>query len=149
MAALQGKGAFGAPAPPQPPPKPASERPKWRPPPVVSRPDDDDPQLKQQEAVPALASPSATSACPVLSPSELSATGDHVTEARGDDEEEEEKQRRAAIAARMARIGGARLGVAPPVFGRKQSLPKPESPMEEITVISPKQEEKASAADIG
>ncbi|KAF9222963.1 hypothetical protein BS17DRAFT_665123, partial [Gyrodon lividus] len=45
MAALQGKGAFGA-APPPMPPKPM-EKPKWKPPPVVSPPADED----QKESV--------------------------------------------------------------------------------------------------
>jgi hypothetical protein len=49
------------------------------------------------------------------------------------DEEEEERQRRAALAARMAKLGGARIGMGAPVFGRpavpppskKPSLPVP------------------------
>ncbi len=39
-------------------------------------------------------------------------------EDEAEDEEEKERQRRAAIAARMARLGGARFGMAPPVPGR-------------------------------
>ncbi|KAL1745269.1 hypothetical protein HDZ31DRAFT_19165, partial [Schizophyllum fasciatum] len=41
MAALQGRGAFGAPAPPV-APKPASEKPKWKPPPAVRAPTPDE-----------------------------------------------------------------------------------------------------------
>ena len=40
------------------------------------------------------------------------------------DPEEEERQRRAAIAARMARLGGARVGMGPPVFGKKPTPPR-------------------------
>jgi hypothetical protein len=48
----------------------------------------------------------------------------------------------------MARIGGARVGMAPPVFTRKQSAPKPELAGEEITLISLKHGE-ASISDNG
>ncbi|KAL1702489.1 hypothetical protein EV121DRAFT_209928, partial [Schizophyllum commune] len=41
MAALQGRGAFGAPAPPI-APKPATEKPKWKPPPAVRSPTPDE-----------------------------------------------------------------------------------------------------------
>lgn len=41
------------------------------------------------------------------------------------DPEEEERQRRAAIAARMARLGGARVGMGMPVFGMKPPVPAP------------------------
>ncbi|KIJ64567.1 hypothetical protein HYDPIDRAFT_68010, partial [Hydnomerulius pinastri MD-312] len=41
MAALQGRGAFSGGAPPPMPPKP-TEKPKWKPPPVVSPPADED-----------------------------------------------------------------------------------------------------------
>lgn len=34
------------------------------------------------------------------------------------DEEEKERQRRAAIAVRMAKLGGARVGMGPPIFSR-------------------------------
>ena len=53
-----------------------------------------------------------------------------------DDPEEEERQRRAAIAARMAKLGGARVGMGPPVFGRKPDVPKkPEVRKEEETKL--------------
>jgi hypothetical protein len=39
------------------------------------------------------------------------------------DPEDEERQRRAAIAARMARIGGARLGMAPSGLAKKPPMP--------------------------
>lgn len=143
MAALQGKGAFGAPPPTG--PKPAAEKPKWKPPPVVHAPVDDDnpsaegtsiaaavertlspptsigsreihesPSLDEGEAEP------ATSASPPTA-----AVGDHEDEAAVVDPEEEERQRRAAIAARMARLGGARVGMAPPVFGKKPPVRRP------------------------
>jgi hypothetical protein len=99
------------------------------------------------------ASPSASWTGPaVVPPQTITATVDHVTSLSQSDlpeneneDEEEERQRRAAIAARMARIGGARVGMAPPVFERKKSVPKPELSVEDV--ISKHKEE--STADIG
>ena len=148
MAALQGKGAFGAPSPPPIAPKPAPDRPKWRPPPQVVSPPDDDPHSTLRETAPLPASPTAllASFVPRASPpSDAAATtpADHVTpsqEEGGGADEDEERQRRAAIAARMARLGGARVGMAPPIFGRKPSVPKPDTPVD-VPVTSPKHEE--------
>ena len=64
------------------------------------------------------------------------------------DPEEEERQRRAAIAARMARLGGTRVGMGPPIFGLKPEVkPKPvalaagkakeELPIADIPVVEP------------
>lgn len=142
MAALQGKGAFGA--PPSVAPKPAVGKPRWKPPPVVRAPVDDDdhsagespaaniaaavertisPPVKPQESIvraegeeTALSPPAAVSG---------EGEGDDSAEAGPADPEEEERQRRAAIAARMARLGGARLGMAPPVFGKKPPVRRP------------------------
>jgi hypothetical protein len=51
--------------------------------------------------------------------------GDNSAEAAPADPEEEERQRRANIAARMARLGGARLGMAPTVLGKKPPVRRP------------------------
>ncbi|KAJ3890660.1 hypothetical protein GG344DRAFT_35410, partial [Lentinula edodes] len=45
MAALQGKGAFGAPSPPV-APKPAVEKPKWKPPPPVASPPEEEEEIE-------------------------------------------------------------------------------------------------------
>lgn len=152
MAALQGKGAFGAPAPPA-APKPAIEKPKWKPPPVVHAPIDDGDQASEDKP------PAASIAAAVertLSPpiSVKSRDGDEIEKPvthgedtvghEGDDDsaavaeqdpEEEERQRRAAIAARMARLGGARVGMAPPVFGKKPPMPVRKATQEEIPKV--------------
>ena len=106
MAALQGKGAFGGqPSPPLPiPPKPAVDRPKWKPSPspkevVVESEETEETEVTEESLEP-------------------------VKEDEPEsDPEEEERQRRAALAARMARLGGARVGMGPPVFG-KQTMKK-------------------------
>ncbi|THH32406.1 hypothetical protein EUX98_g1752 [Antrodiella citrinella] len=134
MAALQGRGGFGG-SPPPVAPKPALEKPKWKPPPVVSPPTDDE---DEDEAV---AAPVAKP--PVVSPPVADVEHEHepapkasedteaeapapTEEEEGEkevDPQEEERQRRAAIAARMARLGGARVGMgAPPIFGKKPDV---------------------------
>ena len=142
MAALQGRGAFGAldggaPAPP----KPATQKPKWKPPPVVSPPDDDG----EGETPSSNARESVKPALPIVqkgpedeSPKtdaggEPAPAPDGGEEAEQLDPEEEERQRRAAIAARMARLGGARVGMSPPVFGKKPSIKKPDPPKDDET----------------
>lgn len=130
MAALQGRGGFGAPSPPV-APKPATERPKWKPPPAVSPPvDDEDKKSADTDETPTLPP------IPVVSPDVASVQSPdkdqeaRVTESEEPvevDAEEEERQRRANLAARMARLGGARLGMGPPVFGQ-QGHKKPEIP---------------------
>ncbi|KAG1768504.1 hypothetical protein EDD22DRAFT_872083 [Suillus occidentalis] len=87
--------------------------------------------------------------------SEPSATGDpDPTDLEGEheaqqdaaeieqDPEEEERQRRAAIAARMARLGGARVGMGPPLFVAKPASKKPVTPPPQ-----PKQDEEATLPD--
>ena len=131
MAALQGKGAFGAPPPVA--PKPAVEKPKWKPPPAVAPIDKDEgaehPSSESSSSIPVVVPP-------VRLPEDESATEAHEeatsSAAEGEeqaevDPQEEERQRRAAIAARMARLGGARVGVAP-MFGRPPVAKKPELP---------------------
>jgi len=155
MAALQGLGAFGGvpgAAAAAPAPKPA-ERPKWKPPPqvavvppVTSHEDEDEddsaPTDSNRPALSPLRSPtedilatlSTQSPAAVAAPPEPTQEGSSEVEgeapAAGEEEvpdpEEEERQRRAAIAARMARLGGTRVGMAPPIFGRKPEIkPKP------------------------
>ncbi|KAK1226638.1 assembly of actin patch protein [Marasmius sp. AFHP31] len=163
MAALQGRGGFGGGggggggvgATPSGPSSPKPDRPKWKPPvqpaPVAveaeaegeekdekgedkvekeskEKVDDDE---KDKEEAPA---PVTTEETPAEdAPSDAPA-----------DPEEEERQRRAAIAARMARLGGARVGMGPPVFGRptikkRDSTPTPreEKPKPNETFVSP------------
>lgn len=133
MAALQGRGGFGAPAP-APPPKPVSEKPKWKPPPVVSPPvaeSDEEPavdslsqEIHEDDNVPAA---SVTSNEQRHDVQEQPASELEDETPKENDQEEEERQRRAAIAARMARLGGARVGMGPPVFGYKPPVRKPDS----------------------
>jgi hypothetical protein len=156
MAALQGKGAFGAPAPPL-APKPAVERPRWKPPPAVAAPVDDNDHDGAGDEPPAAAiditvdrtkSPplsvksqgSLDLPKPVVEGEETSAA-EPITSTEVDAEgttnpEEEERQRRAAIAARMARLGGARMGMAPPVLAKKPPIPVRKPTREDV----PKQE---------
>lgn len=150
MAALQGKGAFGGPPPPV-APRPNVERPKWKPPPA--------PVTSVGESKEAIAGVDASgreaSRSPppraAVSPSPerqetLNREEDSVPQEGDDgdhDPEEEERQRRAAIAARMARLGGARFGMAPPIFAPKptvrKSAPGPEvkeeAPVDQPTVL--------------
>lgn len=153
MAALQGRGAFGAPPPPT-APKPVIERPKWKPPPPVASPPPDD-HLEKDDV--SRKSPEIPSKSPDSLPAQPSTPteGEHDApavavaapepEERGADEtdpEDEERQRRATIAARMARLGGARVGMGPPVFGKVPVKPKPKPELVEeeakpVEVVSP------------
>jgi hypothetical protein len=153
MAALQGLGAFGGGPPAAPPPRPA-EKPKWKPPPQVAvappvaGDEDEDGSVAADDRPPVspLKAPSddilaALSKAPPPPAQEL--PQEKVSEFEGEapaggdeapDPEEEERQRRAAIAARMARLGGTRVGMAPPIFGRKPEVkPKPPMPAPETT----------------
>lgn len=157
MAALQGKGAFGAPSPPL-APKPAVERPKWNPPPAVATPIDNDNRNTSGDEPPATTTLDRTKSPPIsvqsresLDLSKPIAEGDGTpvaesepTTSTGDDvegttdPEEEERQRRAAIAARMARLGGARLGMAPSGLAKKPPVPIRKPTREDV----PKQENR-------
>jgi hypothetical protein len=129
MAALKGKGAFGAPAPAAAPPLA--------------------PKPKKWEIPSALESTSESQAAPDVSSSQDSETKDETTTTADDEEkaapteEEEEAGRRRAIAARMARLGGAKIGMAPPVFAKKPSYRRPSeddappAPKPEAEVASP------------
>ncbi|KAI9465008.1 hypothetical protein BJY52DRAFT_755542 [Lactarius psammicola] len=161
MAALQGLGAFGGGPATSPPPKP-SEKPKWKPPPQVAVA----PPVTGDDGEDASASGAAdTGSKPAIAPlktpneeiiavlskspppvdEETSAT---VSDAPGGgeeeaDPEEEERQRRAAIAARMARLGGTRVGMGPPIFGAKPEVkPKP------AALAAEKAKEELPIADI-
>lgn len=133
MAALQGRGAFGA--PPAVAPKPSVERPKWKPPPAVSPPVDDDDHPTKEPAESVEAAIQRSISPPIApKPAELAGrssrkssvdisfqppSGDGDETSAPADPEEEERQRRAALAAKMARLGGARVGMAPPMIGKK------------------------------
>ncbi|KAJ7075807.1 hypothetical protein B0H15DRAFT_615443 [Mycena belliarum] len=124
MAALQGRGAFGAPSP-APTPSVGTGK-KWVPPPKPV-------EIEEEDTVTAapdrgnVEGESAAGDTP--KPFEVDAKDKDKNEEAGEEEakadpEEEERQRRAAIAARMARLGGARVGMAPPVFGVKPPIKK-------------------------
>ena len=160
MAALQGLGAFGG-GSAAPPPKPA-EKPKWKPPPQVAiapplAGDDDEGDSAEADNKPAISplrAPSddilaAISKHPQPEPAEErhSEIEDEAPPAGAGEEvldpDEEERQRRAAIAARMARLGGTRVGMGPPIFGRKPEIkPKPAVRAPEVT-----KEEAVSVAE--
>ena len=148
MAALQGRGAFGAPAPAAPPPRPASEKPKWKPPPVISPPavDDDDEPEHTPAALPTSPPADVTAASEDAESAHAQPAEGGEEEAKEADPEDEERQRRAAIAARMARLGGARVGMAPPIFGKKPDVPpkKVDTPK----VVEPKEEAAEPSADV-
>lgn len=146
MAALQGKGFNAAPEP-APRSAPPSQPRVWKRP-VVPQPEgegdepstDSAPLPISLQPLPDSGVPSHESENPddvdVPAPSEVEAVPPTET-AEGaeeeDDEEEKERQRRAAIAARMARLGGARAGLGAPVFGRppvKSPSPSASAPPE-------------------
>jgi hypothetical protein len=118
MAALQGKGGFG---PATPPPKPTTEKPKWKPPPKPVNPPSPSEEKPPVDFEAVIRSPPLETD-PIETPAEKTAEsaeqGDVGNEVN-DDPEEEERQRRAAIAARMQRLGGARIGMSPPVIAPK------------------------------
>ncbi|KAF7332553.1 Sh3 domain-containing protein [Mycena kentingensis (nom. inval.)] len=134
MAALQGRGGFGAPSPPPkpivgtgkkwvPPPKPAVEEEVVIPviaPPKTPSVDDTEVETEKVVSPPAHAAPSEEEE----GEEKVEPVGDEVEKEKEVDPEEEERQRRAAIAARMARLGGARVGMGPPVFGAKPPIKK-------------------------
>ena len=130
MAALQGKGGFG---PATPPPRPATEKPKWKPPPKPVSPPSPSEEKPPVDFETAIRSPPLETE-PTETPAERTAEsaerGDVEDEAK-EDPEEEERQRRAAIAARMQRLGGARIGMAPPVVAPKPPMRRPSAPKEE------------------
>ncbi|KAJ7016876.1 hypothetical protein C8F04DRAFT_1159006, partial [Mycena alexandri] len=125
MAALQGRGAFGAPAVPAAPIVGTGK--KWVPPP---KPVEEEEVVDKADETP-----------------KTEGEGEEKEKPEGEgeaaaDPEEEERQRRAAIAARMARLGGARVGMSPPIFGPKPVMKKrpsedSQSPRPPIPAASP------------
>ena len=157
MAALQGRGGFGAPVSPSiPTPR------QWAPPlqAVTQSALGEDDEGQSQEGtddeveggpvksnLPSIKSPQLVPKSPppiVRSPpsaveNDASDVSEEVKESRENDEGardgsaladegEEERQRRAAIAARMAKLGGARIGMGPAVYGHAAPIKKPTSP---------------------
>lgn len=129
MAALQGKGGFG---PANPPPKPMGEKPKWKPPPKPlssPSPSEEKPPVDFEAVLRSPPLDAELTETPTEKPAEPAEQEDGGEGNKGDPEEEE-RQRRAAIAARMQRLGGARIGMAPPVVApkptRRPSVPKEE-----------------------
>jgi len=161
MAALQGLGAFGGGPTAAPPPKPA-EKPKWKPPPQVAvappvTGDDDEGDSSAADDKPAtsplkapsddmLAALSKAQPPPAQAPGQEDASeiaaGASVEGEGGPDPEEEARQRRAAIAARMARLGGTRAGMGPPIFGRN---PETKHKPAELAPETSKEEEPSTA----
>lgn len=161
MAALQGRGGFGAPVSPS---IPTPRQTKWTPPlQAVTQPalgEDDEGRNQSQEGTgeeveggpvksntPSIKSPQFLPKSPppiVRSPpsaieNDASGISEEVKEPRENDEGaqdasvladevEEERQRRALIAARMAKLGGARIGMGLAVYGHAASIKKPTSP---------------------
>lgn len=126
MAALQGKGAFGSP-PSQPQPEPI-ERPLRKSPPQVMALAGDDDDASIDERVLSGSPPRRHPTSPFFDPlAQAGSMDDSATqeEDEGVIDREAERQRRAAITARLARLGGTRIGMAPPVFAPKQ---RPSSP---------------------
>lgn len=134
MAALQNRGAFGA--------LPPVEKPQWKPPPVIAPVDKDDEDdesshdIDPVKLVPPVRKSTSDEKSMDENPEEQAMGLDQAEgeDAVAVDSEEEEKQRRAALAARMARLGGARVGMAP-MYGRPPSMNKPEH-VDEPTVPS-------------
>ena len=146
MAALQGRGAFGGGATPGPPPigpKPVKRPPLVVPPPPKEESEEEEATEVEQEKphgelgsnghLPDSEARDDTGIAHIGAKEETPKEdiGEPVEEEQ--DEEAKERERRAAIAARMARLGGARVGLAPPVFGKKvgaKEKPKVAPPQE-------------------
>lgn len=149
MAALQGKGAFGPPATSNAPPLPSNDgKPRvWRtsPAPPISLKLEEEPS-ESRGATDDAHEPSATS--PLSPKGEHAPAAESEAEAEGEPktEEEDERERRAAIAARMARLGGARVGM-PVGFGiASKGLPnKPAAPTKP-KILTPGEEEADSTS---
>jgi myosin tail region-interacting protein MTI1 len=154
MAALQGLGVLGGGPAAAPPPKPAA-KPKWKPPPQVAvvppaTGDDDEADGEEADNKPAISPlkpPSDDIVATLSKHPQPAPTQEEQSQVEGEapiadeeapDPDEEERQRRAAIAARMARLGGMRVGMGPPIFGRKPEIkPKPAIPAHETTKDEP------------
>ena len=134
MAALQ-KG-FAA-APESAPRPPVSEKPRvWKRPVVPASTDEEGNEVGVTPFLPISLQPARSPSCEPENPvegdpssqpegEEIEPTGVPEGEEEEVDEEEKERQRRATIAARMAKLGGARVGMGPPVFGRPPAVRSP------------------------
>jgi hypothetical protein len=139
MAALQNKGAFGAPPPPV-GPKPVVERPKWKPPPVVQSDGADNEGISaiEKSISPPIAGGYEQNTEKFVQGERDSTHGIAEGPDEGEtsqDPEEEARQRRAAIAARMARLGGARVGMAPPIIGKKPLVRRPTQEEQQSKIV--------------
>ena len=183
MAALKGKGAFGGPLPPsqggQGPIPPVAPKPKWKPPPQVSvvpaegekeekkegeeeeKEEEEDvkedrKRFKEEEEESGGLEAGAPSEAPqVKTATESSEVSTHEEgEQAAVDPQEEERQRRAAIAARMAKLGGARVGMAAPgMYGGARPSPppldkKPQAPKEPEPTAVLEGAEKESESEV-
>jgi myosin tail region-interacting protein MTI1 len=134
MAALQGKGAFGGGAAAGPPPigpKPVKRPPLVVPPPLKEESEVQVTALEEAKPGDELQKSEEPPESDVRDDADVDHTGskdaiqkeDEVEPIEAEqDEEARERERRAAIAARMARLGGARVGLAPPVVGKKSEV---------------------------
>ncbi|KDQ15086.1 hypothetical protein BOTBODRAFT_301614 [Botryobasidium botryosum FD-172 SS1] len=119
MAALQGKGAFGNPLLP-PPPKPSADR--------LHAPDahahahahHGESQSEEDSDV---HTPHEGRSDYGASPAQRYRSLEGGSAEADEEQRDEEAERRAAIAARLARVGGARIGLGPPAYG----APRPPS----------------------
>ena len=142
LAALQGSGFGATPAEGSAPPPPPGGKPRvWKKvvvphEPIYTNPprresEDDEGVIREeeeQEAKPIARHPdeSETAEDTLVTTNEEPEAEEEEAEK---DPEEEERQRRAAIAARMARLGGARVGMGmPPVIGKKPVPTPPRKP---------------------
>jgi hypothetical protein len=136
MAALQGKGAFGGPPPvaAAKPPLPQGEKPRWRPPPKVIVPPSplEEKEGAEKERAPEPVVPSSPPAD--LSSAPLGGDAEMKEEKEEKEEADDEANRRAALAARMARLGGARVGLAAPApLSKKPDVANKPSPATAVT----------------
>ena len=138
MAALQGRGAFGGlgggGGPP--PPKPITEKPKWKPPVASPIPTEGDHGAPIDDTPGSIQPPPPSSIKPLEDELPKVQGADEPIEGHSEADPEEERQRRAAIAARMARLGGTKVGTQPPVFGKNSSIKKANSLKDEEQVQS-------------
>ncbi|KAH8832731.1 hypothetical protein DL96DRAFT_675426 [Flagelloscypha sp. PMI_526] len=140
MALLQGKGAFGASGNPKPPPPPKPEKPyKWK----IPSQDEDKPVVAPLDT-PATEEGTTEQAQTVKHDSPQPAEAALEPEP----EDDEESARRAALAARMAKLGGAKFGMGPPAFIRKDSALKSEDEDEAKNTPTPPTVEQPSEETI-
>ncbi|KAG8925726.1 hypothetical protein FRC01_009776, partial [Tulasnella sp. 417] len=156
LAALQGSG-FGSTPEASPVPPPPSGKPRvWKKVvvPYEAPPKPERPRPAEDETAEAEAEEEHHHDAPEAEAHPVAAEGEADADATDEpkDPEEEERQRRAAIAARMARLGGARVGMGMPVFGkppvpppiRKDSGTDTETPAAPAAPVAPARQASAS-----